>query len=197
MIREGTANDISRLAEIHLASLQGDLLPRLGRVFLEKRFYPSVLTSSNALLLVDEDECSLNSYVVFAYNSGKFVEDITSHKISIGLSILRKLLSDPSVLLQVIAAMRSNIVLTTQVDHLERQPELYLMATDPRYQSTGIGSRLVQDGIERLRQAGYQSCWVRTSSDRAKQFYQRLGFEVIGKEFRGQRLLHLLYTEMK
>jgi len=43
MLRLALESDASQITTIHMNVLPDDLLPRLGRTFLEKSFYPALL----------------------------------------------------------------------------------------------------------------------------------------------------------
>lgn len=56
------------------------------------------------------------------------------------------------------------------------------MATEPACQARGIGRRLLEEAIERLRADGVEVLWA-NGRDRALGFYQRLGFDIVGDGF--------------
>ena len=56
MLRLATESDVAGLAAIQMEALPQDLLPRLGRRFLENCFYPAVLACPDAFILVEERE---------------------------------------------------------------------------------------------------------------------------------------------
>jgi GNAT superfamily N-acetyltransferase len=56
------------------------------------------------------------------------------------------------------------------------------MATDQAHQGRGIGRRLLEEAVERLRVDGVEALWG-NGRDRALAFYHRLGFEVVGDGF--------------
>jgi len=58
--------------------------------------------------------------------------------------------------------------------------EIHMLAVDPDYQRTGIGTRLTQLGVDRLRDAGASVAMVETGGDAghaaARLTYERAGF---------------------
>jgi GNAT superfamily N-acetyltransferase len=56
------------------------------------------------------------------------------------------------------------------------------MATDHACQGRGVGRRLLEEAIGRLRAGGVEVLWG-NGRDRALGFYQRLGFEILGDGF--------------
>ena len=56
------------------------------------------------------------------------------------------------------------------------------MAVDTAHQGRGIGRRLLDAAMERLRSAGFEALWA-NARDTAVPFYRRLGMEVVGEGF--------------
>lgn len=56
------------------------------------------------------------------------------------------------------------------------------MAIEPALQGRGIGRRLLEEAIGRLRADGVEVLWA-NGRDGALGFYQRLGFEIVGEGF--------------
>ena len=63
------------------------------------------------------------------------------------------------------------------------EAELLRLAVAPGERRRGVARALVTGGIERLRPAGIETCFleVRTNNDGAIAFYQELGFERVGR----------------
>jgi ribosomal-protein-alanine N-acetyltransferase len=63
------------------------------------------------------------------------------------------------------------------------EAELLRLAVAPGERRRGVARALVTGGIERLRPAGIETCFleVRTNNDGAIAFYQALGFERVGR----------------
>lgn len=66
----------------------------------------------------------------------------------------------------------------------EEAGELYQLATHPKLQSLGLGTRLIEEAESRIRRRGLQ--WavmgVEDSNPRARALYERLGYEPYGRE---------------
>ncbi len=56
------------------------------------------------------------------------------------------------------------------------------MATDPGCQGQGLGRRLIEEAVRRLRLDGVEVLWG-NGRDSALGFYRRLGFDVVGDGF--------------
>ena len=197
MIRFASEADIDRLAEIHGAALPEDFLPQLGRGFLKDVFFPSALRPGNAFVLVAEEQESVDAFVVFARDSAALTRDLRARPLRLAFAMLGAALRRPSFVSQVLAVIRGGrIELSAPVPDLTALPELYLIATDPGRQSRGLGGALVHEGLRLLAEKGNHACVVKTSSPRARSFYHALGFQQIGTEIRGGRVLWLLHRKL-
>lgn len=197
MIRECTLADIDALVDIHCAALPTDLLPRLGRTYLARNYYPTILRSPNAVTFVYEEEGQVISFVVFAYKSGNLAREIKADKIGIAWALFKKSFRDPGIIINVINFLSSKIQLNKEIGSLEDYAELFSAASYPEKQGKGFGSLIVKEGLNRLIQYNCTGCSVKTSSERARKFYQRLGFEDIGEESRGNRFLYILFHPLR
>jgi [ribosomal protein S18]-alanine N-acetyltransferase len=67
--------------------------------------------------------------------------------------------------------------------HVAGEAELLRLAVDPPERRQGIGRLLVERGLEHLRQANVQVCFleVRMNNEPAIQLYRSLGFERVGR----------------
>jgi len=195
MIRKATNNDIKALADIHLATLPNDLLPRIGARFLSKQFYPAILRSNHAFTIVDIEDDEVRSFIIFAYDSVAVTEQVMGNKVVLSWYLSLALLRDFSLLGEIFGYLKGfKTELHVQIDgKLEEIPELYLLATAPEHHSKGIGGRLINRGLDMLskKEEGLQ-CIVKTSSDRARKFYTKHHFKEIGLEYRQRRKLYLL-----
>ncbi|MCW3156653.1 mycothiol synthase [Micropruina sonneratiae] len=65
--------------------------------------------------------------------------------------------------------------------HPDGRGEVYILATAPRAQGTGLGKRLLAAGLEHLAAAGSPSVhlYVEAANARAVQLYERTGFTVV------------------
>ncbi len=63
------------------------------------------------------------------------------------------------------------------------QAELGNVAVSPQERGRGTGTRLVQAGLERVKQRGARECYleVRESNLTARSIYEKCGFEAIGR----------------
>ena len=193
MIRFAAEADIVRLAEIHKAALPGDFLPRLGLAFLKNVFFPCALQSKDAFTLVSENQGEVEAFVVFALDSPALTRELKAARWPVALALLLAFFRDPTIAFQVLGLIRGGRTeLKAAIEGFEALPELYLIATHPERQGCGLGGALVREGLRLLGEKGHGCCVVKTSSARARKFYQALEFQDVGKEIRGNRQLWLL-----
>jgi hypothetical protein len=200
MLREARYNDIDEIINIHLAALKDGLLSKLGRTFLKKVFYPICLQSNDVLILVYEQQNKIISFVIYTKNSEQLTKNLLSKKFAIGIAILKNSFLKKSLLKDIAIVLKGFHV---QIDHdyknlLKNNPaELYLIGTQPRSQGKGIGSILVSEGLIKFAiKLNVSTCFVKTSSFKAKQFYLANQFKIVGTEYRGKSCYEILYKNI-
>lgn len=197
MIRRGVSGDAPTLASLHAAALPADLLPRLGRDFLLKRFYPFALASPHAFTLAAEQDGEVLGFVMFTQDTPAFMRQLRRLAPFMLVAALTRFPRDLSVLAEL---ARCGLGFRSDTEGLpgapEACPELFVIAVAQESRGAGVGSALVREGLARLSetQAGASlGCLVKTSSGQAYEFYSRLGFRAAGFEWRGTRAMRVLY----
>lgn len=78
-----------------------------------------------------------------------------------------------------------------------RAAKLRGMAVEPSVQRAGVGRRLLEVGVERLRAEGFEILWA-NGRDSALGFYRQLGWRVMGAGFRNENGIphHVMMTEL-
>lgn len=73
----------------------------------------------------------------------------------------------------------SNIVGVSLCGNDGRRGHIYHLAVDPKYQGRGLGKRLVNECLERLRKMGIQRAIILVANDnsRGREFWLRSGWE--------------------
>ena len=195
MIRKATQDDIESLVYIHIDALPGELLTSLGESFLTKQFYPKVFQSANTLTLVNEGYDGLvNAFCIFAYKSDALTSQIVKNKLFITKYLLKNIFNDVTLIPKVIGYLKGYRLQLSpyyNIEYLKKITELYLIVTHPAHQGKGIGSKIIEEGLNIVFQK-YTSCLVKTSSERAKQFYLRHRFKQIGVEYHWKKEITLL-----
>ena len=193
MLRLATESDVTGLAAIQVEALPKDLLPRLGRRFLENCFYPAVLACPDAFILVEEREDDIDGFCIFVGDTGALTREILSRGLGLLSAILIRSFKDPGIMFAFAALVGTRIQMQDVRTSLPEPPlpEIYLMAVRKNRQGQGLGGRLIHEGVDRLR-GRYRSCMVRTDKEDACRFYSRNGFVKFGLEKRGRRRFSLL-----
>ena len=196
MLRIAIESDIPQLVEIHTDVLPGDLLPRLGRRFLETCFFPAVLASPHGFIVVDDEADALAGFCIFSYDTRSLTRDATARKFRLLSALLMRAIRDPSIICEIVALFRRQVELPDGRKNILESgvPEIYLMGVRPSQQGRGLGGQLISYGLDRLTRR-YGSCLVRTDKEDARRFYCRNGFVQIGLERRGRRRFLLLVRE--
>lgn len=197
-IRDAVAGDAADLAGVYAEALPSDVLPRLGRNFLERVFFPEVLACPGAFTLAVDHRGHPGAFVVIAAGPRELTERLASHRMALLSALLRRLPADARLGRAIFdLLLRTKVRLFEDIGPLEARPELYVIAVAPTLQGQGTGSLLVQAAMERLDQecGAFPGCVVKTSSPEARRFYEKNCFRVIGREQRGCRALDILLRE--
>ncbi len=197
-IRKAKIADASRISELHSKALPKDLLPSLGMDFLVRTYYPAVLNSSFSNVYLLEKDGVAVSFVVFATDTSELAKIIKADKLSILIAIMKKSITNPRIPFSILGFILGKVNWEEKIADIEHMPELYSIATEPSLQSKGYGKLITEEGLRELASLNEKKgCIVKTSSDGAFKFYQRIGFRKIGYEKRGKSILNILYYEFK
>jgi ribosomal protein S18 acetylase RimI-like enzyme len=168
--------DIPQVADIHIKTLEEDLVANLGRRFLERALYPTMLhPASTGFGFVQVRNGNVAGFVVGMLNPAAFYRTLVLtrwHECL--LATVRKCLQGWEDFLQV----------TRRVRHLlsgrsrGTGGELFTLAIDSAYQGRGMGVRLTQAFLDHCSSHGMSRCWVSTKSDNlpARRICEHLGF---------------------
>jgi len=197
VIRLAVPGDASALARLHVEGLPKDLLPRLGFDFLARAFYPLVLSSPYCFTLVHDQGDGPGGFVVFTHDSPGFMRRLRSRTPAMFLAALAKFSRDPALLADLTRCALGFACDTRSLPcQPEACPELFVIAMAHERRSAGIGTRLALEGLARLARISATArlgCLVKTSSEGAFEFYRKLGFQPVGDERRGARVLWVLH----
>jgi len=195
LIRRAAITDVSALADVHARALPGDVLPRLGRRFLADTFYTQAIESPLAVVLAAEHNRAIVGVHVVALESAALTRLLTSRKLPIMAAMLTRLPSDPGLLVNIFSMSfltRSRTEIPSPI--LTSCPEIYVISVLPGMERRNIGSALIREGLQIMRDAKPYAPWavVKTTSPGALKFYEKQGFTENGTEFRGRTAVHVL-----
>lgn len=196
MIKDIKDSDLAQVANIHYSALPNDLLPFLGRGFLINGFYDVCIKPGRTLFLGFFEQDVPCAFVIFAYDSKRLTLESSIYRLRFYLALVKILLSRPLFIKRLYSTFRVKRTMYEKQLKIEEYPELYLIAADPAYQNKGYGGKILSEGLKRLQMQNYKGCSVKTSSEKAKRFYEKNGFRVVGIEYRGLRKLYILFHNL-
>jgi len=144
MISYASRKHIPQIASIHCDSLPDDFLPHLGKNFLENIFYPAVLQSGQAKLIIDTDEHdNLTGFIVMTKNSSKFfLELIRKYPVALFFNGIRSSFKSITQFKRNLEIVYSSLSLKDEV----QAGEIYIIAVDKKKRGKGIGKQLILAG---------------------------------------------------
>jgi len=177
-IREATGEDIHALVSIHSDALPDDFLARLGRRFLAKVFFPTLLASPRCRVFVADEKGNVLGLIVTRVGMGGILTQMFTHRPSwFVLTCLCAVVRRPALLIHavsVICQLRSR----RSRDDDNAMAELFLMAVDRRARRCGVGQALIEHSADRLRASGIDVYRVLLHADNelAQAIYESTGF---------------------
>jgi ribosomal protein S18 acetylase RimI-like enzyme len=172
------AEHIEDVARLHSASLTG-LLARLGARAV-RAFYAGAVKTPLSVGYACMESGSLRGFVLGAVDSdGLRTEVMRSNRLQVLVGVCAGVLRRPTTLRWLLSIGKgpgSGI-------HDRRQPELIYLAVAADGRGNGIGKMLVNAFGEAMQRAGVDAyeLSVDDDNDPAIRFYERLGFELVGR----------------
>jgi ribosomal protein S18 acetylase RimI-like enzyme len=168
--------DVPQIATLHGEGLRDAFLTSLGSRFLA-RLYRTLVHSSSGVVLTARDGPSVIGFAASTLAPAAFWKEfVRKEAVRTGVLIAGRLVR-PGVAKGVLDVVR----------HLKRDgtsgAELLSIMVGPPSRRTGLGSRLVMQMEEALRERGSQvlSVPVRIDNRMARAFFERLGFHPLGQ----------------
>lgn len=186
--------DIPTVVDIHLKVLEADFITSLGRRFLERALYPTILhPSSTGFGFVQTREGKVVGFIVGLLNESRLYRTlIYRHGFICIIATVRKCLRGRKGFRQVVQT----------INHLLFKPMektggwLYYLGIDEKYQGRGLAVRLIKHFLNHYRSLDVSHCWTKTdgSNSAAHRLYVHAGFcvqdeiNMYGKPYRFYRL---------
>jgi ribosomal protein S18 acetylase RimI-like enzyme len=170
IVRDATAADVTRVAELHAARISEGFLARLGPRFL-RRLYRRVERSPHAFLLVAEDRADVIGFVAGSIDVRRFYRSFLARD-----ALAAGAVAAPELLRSLPAALET-LRYPAETDSLP-QAEILAVAVDGGHAGQGVGRRLVDDATSELRRRGVQAAKVVAGADNtaALRLYESAGF---------------------
>lgn len=155
----------SELAEIHASALKDDVLPAMGKRFLEG-YYEYVAKLSHQLIIGCFDKEILCGFCQVSYSPLSMTKLIIASPFSM-LHICRLMITKPKLFWRGIrqASQRPRDVAKLQI------PEITFIAIKEGWQGQGLGKLMIEHASKSSYQLGIPELFTKTSSSVAKHLY--------------------------
>jgi len=189
LIRRARGCDLPEIAAIHGRSLPDEFLAKLGRPFLARAFYPTLLEVNHAETIVAIRDTQVAGFLTTRIGlSGALTDVLKRHPFRAVRHALSGLARRPGLL-------RKLPGILVQLHNRSKQPpnciaELFLMAVHPAHRRTGVGRSLIEHSAERLAARGIADylVWLHADNTSADAAYNACGFELLDRrQFAGTR----------
>lgn len=170
--------DIPQVVDLHLGTLQETFISSLGRRFLERALYPTMLHSaSTGFGYVQVRNGKVVGFIVGMLDASAWFRTLVrTHWRECLLATARKCIQGWSDLLHLVRT----------VCHLLAGPfteaggKLYFLAIDESYQGRGLAVKLIQAFLDYCRSRGVSRCSVNASKANmaARRLYTHAGFRL-------------------
>lgn len=175
-IRALTVSDIPTVTTLLYNTLDDSLLQKLGKPFIEFHFLPKALKQQGLSNLVYELNDSIVAYLLIAQPESAIKELAKKIKFATLFETLKKITKNPSLILELISGFRNHYSLEEPFE-LKKASYLVYFAVSSQWQGKGLGTTLLNTCLNEL---AISHCVVETKSNKAIQFYKKLGFNIIG-----------------
>ena len=182
------AGEIPAVVALHRAALSGDHLARLGRGYLERRFYPHVAASAGARVFVARSGARpIGFHLVTRDHTGFYGRVVRRTGFSLALALVVR----PWLWGVPLTFLRRKVETASPGDAgWEGRPEITLLVVDPAVQRRRVAQTLVEAGWSWLRGLGESECvaHVEIENDPTRRFCEEaLQMDRLGEECRGPR----------
>lgn len=195
-IRLAKLDDVGELSAIHCEALPDDLLPKLGRRFLERFYYSYVVSHEDHACVLAEESGSVTSVIVLSRDPAAITRHLRSNPVLLAIRLATAAVRDLGVAREVLAHAMKPRRQGRGLAEVLLLPELTLAATAPHAQGRGHGGAVLEASFDLV---GFLrcGCMVKTSAMRAESFYRGHGFSLVGQEHRGRRRLSILVRRQR
>lgn len=171
---------LSILPKMHIEAVPEDYLSLLGKYFLKNVFYKEAIKSNNVNIITHLESGILGGYIIYSYDTGKFVREI----------LLRRLLLVVIILIQKILLNYRMLAKTIEVglsiikDRKETiKSEILMIVVKSNYRGKGIGQRLLESMYMDLKDKKIIECKLRVLINNltAIKMYENSGWEKLNE----------------
>lgn len=175
---QATSSDyIKKIAELHKKAFPSFFLTQLGVPFL-RTLYTGYMEDSNSEIIVAEEEGELVGFITYSNDYPQFYKDlIKNHLIKFGFCSISAAIRHPSFIKRLLGAFKKS----ENVVKKEKYVELASICVDPRIESKGVGSRLIdylKDIVDFTTYAYINLETDADGNDSVNRFYVKNGFKL-------------------
>lgn len=167
---------INDACKIHVDSIQDSFLPILGQDFL-KILYTGIIDYDLGFGLVYIKDNKVVGFVLVNENTNNLFKEIVKRKwFMLSLSVMRKVLTNPSILIKIYKTFFYPKETCTE----DFNTELLVLAVCKNYREMGIGKKLINSLNKRLSTKNIDKYKVSVYNDNegANKFYKSVGFRL-------------------
>jgi ribosomal protein S18 acetylase RimI-like enzyme len=184
-IRPMVLEDVTRVAELQVATLPDDVWSKLRVGFL-RLFYEEFLQRPHIAIAAIQ-QASLIGFVVGSPRPDRFFRGLLDKRLlKLLVAAAPSGLGQPGLSLRILRrlARRPHPNAPAESSEGERAALLMYMAVDPGFQGRGIGRALAEAFVEEAAQSGATHVRLKTEkfgNEATNAFYRRLGFRLCGE----------------
>jgi hypothetical protein len=177
MIRAANLSDSNVMADIHLDSKVDGVLGYLPQATLERHFYQPMLISKQVTSLVYVDDFGFITGSLISVEGALETSPLSlKNKLMLLLSALKRIPIHPQIIILLINHIKCELQSkNTLSDRNGNHTELQILLLKNAAQSKGYGKELIDFWCS-LNQNKKHIYFVKTQSDRAVKFYEKVGF---------------------
>lgn len=188
-IRPMAPDDLEEIARLHEQAFPGFFLTRMGPAFL-RGYYASVLSYDRSIALIAErSDGQPVGFVTGFRDPEAFYAHFRNQRLRLLPSMLAALARRPSLAGAIFGNMRRISSMEKAGDGSETAELSSVAVIQP---GSGIGSKLVTEFCQSMFRRGAKRVILTTDeqdNERARSFYGRLGFVLVAREQRANRVL--------
>lgn len=178
-VRLANRKDCPKVAKIHFQEIKFGFLNQLGEKFLGY-FYKAMVNSSNAFLVVVEDNESIIGFISGSTNLNKFYKEFVKKYALRSFFIFLKRIFNVSIFKKAFETMKYS-----RKEEGMPQAELLSIAVSKEFHGKGVAQTLLERFISEMKTRGVDKLKVVVGESLvgANRFYKKSGFEFHSKNY--------------
>ncbi len=186
MIAEMEPKHVKQVATLHCRALPEDLLPSLGRGFLERVLYKGSLDNEFGKTFVFLEGETIGGFITIASDNRRFLRRVMRANIHwIAWYGLTKAVLNPTRLKESWEALMNSLLHQEYAD----LPEIVVIAVGEELRQRGVAGELIEAAMGYLMAKGLSRCRTKTLRQNlaALIMYEKAGFSASHSERRGEK----------